>query len=73
MTAGCRPGWVTGDSIYGGDRRLPIWLEEQAIAYVLQLGTTGDRDTPRDPGLTVVEQHAALTASGRRPTRVKTW
>jgi SRSO17 transposase len=27
--------WVTGDSIYGDDRRLRIWLEEQDQAYVL--------------------------------------
>jgi SRSO17 transposase len=27
--------WVTGDSIYGDDRRLRVWLEERAQAYVL--------------------------------------
>jgi len=27
--------WVTGDSVYGDDRRLRVWLEEQAQAYVL--------------------------------------
>ena len=27
--------WVTGDSIYGKDRRLRRWLEEQEIAFVL--------------------------------------
>lgn len=27
--------WVSGDSIYGGDRRLRRWLEEQEIAFVL--------------------------------------
>lgn len=27
--------WVTGDSIYGDDRRLRMWLEEQDHAYVL--------------------------------------
>jgi SRSO17 transposase len=27
--------WITGDSIYGDDRRLRIWLEEQERAYVL--------------------------------------
>ncbi len=27
--------WVTGDSIYGDDRRLRLWLEEQDRAYVL--------------------------------------
>jgi SRSO17 transposase len=27
--------WVTGDSVYGDDRRLRMWLEAQAQAYVL--------------------------------------
>ena len=27
--------WVTGDSVYGDDRRLRVWLEERAQAYVL--------------------------------------
>ena len=28
-------GWVAGDTVYGNDRRLRRWLEEQGIAYVL--------------------------------------
>jgi SRSO17 transposase len=27
--------WVMGDSVYGDDRRLRVWLEEQTQAYVL--------------------------------------
>ena len=27
--------WVTGDSVYGDDRQLRVWLEERAQAYVL--------------------------------------
>jgi SRSO17 transposase len=27
--------WVTGDSVYGDDRRLRVWLEERQQAYVL--------------------------------------
>jgi SRSO17 transposase len=27
--------WVTGESVYGDDRRLRVWLEERAQAYVL--------------------------------------
>jgi SRSO17 transposase len=27
--------WVTGDSVYGDDRRLRVWLEEHARAHVL--------------------------------------
>jgi SRSO17 transposase len=40
VTAGVPAGWVTADTIYGGDRRLRIWLEEQAIAYVLAVKRT---------------------------------
>jgi SRSO17 transposase len=35
FTANVPVRWVTGDSIYGDDRRLRIWLEEQDRAYVL--------------------------------------
>jgi len=35
-------GWVTGDSIYGGDRRLRLWLEEQHLPFVLAIA----RDEP---------------------------
>ena len=28
-------GWVAGDTVYGNDRRLRQWLEEQQIPYVL--------------------------------------
>ena len=28
-------GWVAGDTVYGNDRRLRSWLEEQEIPYVL--------------------------------------
>lgn len=30
FAAGVPCAWVTGDSIYGGDRRLRLWLEEHA-------------------------------------------
>ena len=34
--AGAVPfGWVAGDTVYGNDRRLRRWLEEQEIPYVL--------------------------------------
>jgi SRSO17 transposase len=33
--AGLPAAWVTGDSVYGDDRRLRMWLEEQEQAYVL--------------------------------------
>jgi SRSO17 transposase len=33
--AGVPATWVTGDSVYGDDRRLRMWLEEHDQAYVL--------------------------------------
>ena len=37
FAAGIRAAWVTGDSVYGDDHRLRLWLEEQEHAYVLGL------------------------------------
>lgn len=35
LEASVPAAWVTGDSVYGDDRRLRLWLEEQEQAYVL--------------------------------------
>ena len=35
VAAGVPFGWVTGDTVYGNDRRLRGWLEEEGLAYVL--------------------------------------
>jgi SRSO17 transposase len=35
FAAGVPAPWVTGDSVYGADRRLRMWLEAQPQAYVL--------------------------------------
>ena len=35
MAAGVPFAWVTGDTVYGNDRRLRRWLEEQGRCYVL--------------------------------------
>jgi SRSO17 transposase len=35
LGAGVPAAWVTGDSIYGGDRRLRVWLEQQEQPFVL--------------------------------------
>jgi SRSO17 transposase len=35
FAAGSPAKWVTGDSVYGNDRRLRMWLEAQPQAYVL--------------------------------------
>lgn len=35
LEAGVPTAWVTGDSIYGGDRRLRVWLEQREQPFVL--------------------------------------
>jgi SRSO17 transposase len=37
FSAGVPAAWVTGDAVYGGDRRLRMWLEEQERAFVLEI------------------------------------
>jgi SRSO17 transposase len=33
-------GWVTADEVYGGDRRLRVWLEERQVPHVLAIKRT---------------------------------
>ncbi|HEY1243559.1 MAG TPA: IS701 family transposase [Hyphomicrobiaceae bacterium] len=40
LTAGVPFTWVTGDEIYGGDRRLRVWLEERQVPHVLAVKST---------------------------------
>lgn len=35
LQAGIPAAWVTADEVYGGDRRLRLWLEECGVAHVL--------------------------------------
>src|SRR3954467_15326843 len=35
LDAGVPAAWVTGDEVYGGDRRLRVWLEERQMPHVL--------------------------------------
>jgi len=39
-TAGVALAWVTADTVYGNDRRLREWLEENEQAYVLAVACT---------------------------------
>jgi SRSO17 transposase len=50
--------WVTGDSVYGGDRRLRVWLEQHAIPHVLAVKRTEPllTMTDRGPGQVPAEQ-----------------
>jgi SRSO17 transposase len=40
LAAGVPFGWVTGDTVYGGDRRLRRWLESHAIRHVMAVKCT---------------------------------
>jgi len=52
VAAGVPFRWVTGDSVYGGDRRLRVWLEQHAIRHVLAVKRTEPllAMTDRGPG-----------------------
>jgi len=39
FAAGTPAAWVTGDEVYGRDRRLRLWLEEQERPFVLAVAT----------------------------------
>jgi SRSO17 transposase len=40
LAAGVPFTWVTGDEVYGGDRRLRVWLEERQVPHVLAVKST---------------------------------
>jgi len=40
LAAGVPAAWVTGDEVYGGDRRLRVWLEERDLPHVLAVKRT---------------------------------
>src|SRR5262245_1181466 len=40
LAAGVPAAWVTGDEVYGGDRRLRLWLEERDVPHVLAVKRT---------------------------------
>ena len=40
LDAGVPAAWVAGDEVYGGDRRLRVWLEERGVAHVLAVKRT---------------------------------
>ena len=42
LAVGVPAHWVTGDSVYGDDRRLRLWLEAQPQAYVLAVSGKED-------------------------------
>jgi len=58
--------WVTGDEVYGGDRRLRVWLEQQDIPHVLAIKRTEPLivRTDRGPGDAPAEVVAAHIPRG---------
>jgi SRSO17 transposase len=66
FAAGVPARWVTGDSIYGGDHRLRLWLEEQGHWFVLGIS----KDEPLWSGFyqhRADERVAILTAEAWQP------
>jgi len=59
--AGVPAAWVTGDSVYGGDRQLRIWLEEQKQPFVLAVACKEPlwATTERGPSQVRADQLAA--------------
>ena len=37
LESGVPFGWVTGDEVYGSDRNLRLWLEQEGISHVLAI------------------------------------
>ncbi len=50
FAAGVPAAWVTGDEVYGRDRRLRIWLEEQERPFVLAVATNEPLWVPAERG-----------------------
>ena len=85
FASGIKPAWVVGDSIYGSDRRLRLFLEEQGQPFVL--GIKSDEPlwtlTERGPGQVRAAQLAASVkedawqplsvAQGSKGPRVFEW
>jgi SRSO17 transposase len=67
LTAGVPAAWVTGDEVYGKNRRLRTWLESQEQPYVLAVACNETVWVASDQGpqqLPVATVAARLAASG---------
>jgi SRSO17 transposase len=63
LDAGVPAGWVAGDEVYGGDRRLRVWLEERGVAHVLAVKCSEPvwAATARGPAQVKAEELVAAT------------
>ena len=59
LGAGVPFAWVAGDTVYGNDRRLRRWLEEEGVSYVLAVKSS--------------EPLWAATQDGRHRWRLGSW
>jgi SRSO17 transposase len=61
LDGGVPAAWVTGDEVYGGDRRLRRWLEERRQPFVLAVESTEPlwADTGHGPGQVAASALAA--------------
>ena len=66
LDAGVPFAWVTGDEVYGGDRRLRLWLEEHEVPHVLAIKRTEPLWAMDDRG---PAQVAAATLAAGVPAR----
>lgn len=65
VAVGVACAWVTGDSVYGNDGKLRLWLEEQRLPYVL--GVTAQYGLYTESGRQWAKEiFAALPARGWR-------
>jgi SRSO17 transposase len=81
LAAGVECGWVTGDSVYGNDGKLRLWLEEQRLPYVLgvtaqyRLFTKRGREWAKDvfAALPAREWRRLSCGAGSKGERVYDW
>ena len=67
LRAGVPAAWVTGDEVYGRDRRLRMWLEAREQPFVLAVATNEPLWVPTDRGpqqVAAADIVAALPAGG---------
>jgi SRSO17 transposase len=64
VAAGVPFGWVAGDTVYGGDRSLRVWLEQHAIPHVMAVKRT-------EPLLTMTERGPGQVPAERLLTQVE--
>ena len=79
---GVAAAWVTGDSIYGGDRKLRVWLEEQGQPFVLAVwvkealwmpGWKQVRVDKTTAGLNSEDWHRLSAGQGAKGERLYDW